>query len=42
MVMPELTDEMIRLHAPGDSFRKGQEYYRDGAVLSLVQRDDTL
>jgi uncharacterized Zn finger protein len=42
MVMPELTDEMIRLHAPGDSFRKGQEYYRDGAVLSLVQRDNTL
>lgn len=42
MVMPELTNEFIRLHASGDSFRKGQEYCRDGAVLSLILRDSTL
>jgi uncharacterized Zn finger protein len=32
----------IRRHASGDSFQRGQQYYRSGAVLSLVRRGTVL
>jgi len=41
MALPNLTEAMVRQHA-ADSFGRGQEYYRQGAVVSLVRRGDTL
>ena len=41
MASPNLTEAMVRQHA-ADSFSRGQEYYRQGAVVSLVRRGDTL
>jgi len=42
MASPNLTEAMVRQHAAADSFSRGQEYYRQGAVVSLVRRGDTL
>ena len=41
MASPNLTEAMVRQHA-ADSFSRGQEYDRQGAVVSLVRRGDTL
>jgi len=42
MASPNLTEAMVRQHAAADSFSRGQEYDRQGAVVSLVRRGDTL
>lgn len=34
----ELTEPQIREHSAPESFRRGEEYYRQGAVLSLSRR----
>lgn len=33
-----LTEGLIRQHSAPESFQRGQQYYRDGAVRSLVRR----
>ena len=38
MDLPGYTEADIRQHASPDSFQRGREYYRSGAVASLVQR----
>lgn len=42
MDFPSYTEDDIRRLASSDSFRRGQEYHRSGAVESLVQRGLTL
>ena len=42
MKVPGLDEGSIRQHANAESFQRGQDYYRNGTVLSLVQRDDVL
>ena len=37
-----LTDAMIRLHATPKVFERGQGYYRDGSVLSVIRRGSAL
>src|SRR5690348_2479064 len=37
-IIPGLTEALIRQHATPDSFQRGQEYSRGGAVLSVVRR----
>jgi uncharacterized Zn finger protein len=38
----EVTEELIQEHASPESFRRGEDYYRRGAVLSLIRRSNTL
>lgn len=40
--MFELNEAGIQAHASSESFRRGEDYYRRGAVLSLVRRGDVL
>jgi uncharacterized Zn finger protein len=40
--LPEYTEVTIRQQASADSFQRGREYCRSGAVVSLVQREATL
>jgi uncharacterized Zn finger protein len=42
MTVPGITEATIRRHASADSLKQGQEYYRSGAVLSLVRRGNVL
>lgn len=42
MARPDLSEALIREGASGESFRRGREYHREGAVLSLVLRADIL
>lgn len=42
MVLPELTEAMVRRVATGESFERGYEYYDEGAVLSLILRAGVL
>jgi uncharacterized Zn finger protein len=42
MTIPSLSEAAIRQQAIAESFRLGESYYRQGAVVSLVQRGDTL
>ena len=42
MSLPNCSDTAIRAHTSADSFQRGQEYHRRGAVASLVQRGATL
>lgn len=37
-----ITEALIRDNASPESFRRGEDYYRQGAVLSLTRRGDTL
>jgi uncharacterized Zn finger protein len=37
-----LTEAMVRQHATGESWQRGQQYGREGAVLALVQRGNAL
>ena len=37
-----ITEAMIRSLASVESFSRGQDYYRQGAVVDLQQRGDTL
>ena len=40
MVIPKLSETTIRQHTIAQSFERGQGYYRDGSVDSLIQRGD--
>ena len=40
--VPTYTEADVRQHASADSFERGREYCRSGAVASLVQRGTTL
>ena len=42
MASLNLAEGLIRQHTSSESFQRGQEYYRDGAVASLVRRGDAL
>jgi len=42
MNIPGLSEGSIHQQAAAESFRRGQEYYRGGAVISLVRRGDVL
>ena len=37
-----LTEALVRQYASPESFRRGQEYFQDGAVISLVRRGSVL
>lgn len=36
--VPKLTEAVIRQHATPESYRRGQDYYKQGAVLTVVRR----
>ena len=36
MALPKITESMIRAGASPESFRRGEEYYRDGAVSNTA------
>ncbi len=42
MTIPSLSEAAIRQQATAESFRRGESYYRQGAVVSLVQRGSVL
>jgi uncharacterized Zn finger protein len=42
VTIPHLSEAAIRRQATGESFRRGENYCRQGAVISLVQRGDLL
>lgn len=42
MSLPTFTETDVRQYASADSFQRGREYCRSGAVASLVQRETTL
>jgi len=42
MTVPSLSEAAIRRRATAESFRRGESYYRRGAVISLVRRGDEL
>ncbi len=42
MPIPHLSEAIIRSYATTKSFERGETYYRQGAVLSLTQRSNTL
>lgn len=41
-MLPKITQGMIRQHASEASFRRGEEYCAEGAVISLARRGDVL
>ena len=40
--LPALSESTIRQQTTAQSFQRGKEYYRSGAVISLVQRGDQI
>jgi uncharacterized Zn finger protein len=42
MTIPSLTEAIIRQGASAESFRRGREYYENGAVASLVRRGNAI
>ncbi len=36
MALPKITESIIRAGARPESFRRGEEYYRDGAISNTV------
>ena len=38
----DITETLVREHSSPQSFRKGEDYYRQGAVLSVIRRDTTV
>ncbi len=42
MNVSNLSEALIRQHATGQSFHRGEHYYHQGAVISLAQRGDTI
>ena len=42
MGLPSYTETDVRQHASADSFQRGREYCRGGAVVSLIRREATL
>ncbi len=41
-MIPGLTESLIHQHAAAESFHRGEDYCRGGAVVSLVRRGDVL
>ena len=39
---PQITEQLIRRFASGESFQRGREYFRSGAVTSLTRRGERL
>lgn len=42
MEIPSLSETVIREGATAESFRRGQEYYNDGSVLSIARRGNVV
>jgi len=42
MTLPSISEATIRQQATAESFRRGENYYQGGAVISLVQRGNML
>lgn len=42
MAFPKLTEALVRQGTTAESFRRGQAYYRSGAVTSLIRRGDLI
>ncbi len=42
MPLPSVNEAAIRSHASEKSFQRGESYYRQGAVVSVIQRENTL
>jgi uncharacterized Zn finger protein len=42
MTIPGLSESFIRQNATAESFRRGQDYHRRQAVISLERDDDAL
>ena len=42
MVFPNLTPAVLQHHATDNSYSRGEDYFRSGAVVSLTQRQQTL
>ena len=42
MTLPKITESMIRAGANQESFRRGEEYYRGGAISNTAIQQDTL
>ncbi len=42
MVLPTLSETIIRGRTSGESFHRGQQYYKQGSVISLLQRDNLI
>ena len=42
MLIPSLTETIIRDHATPEVFQRGEGYYQAGAVVDICQRDDTI
>ena len=38
----DITETLVREHSSPESFRNGEDYYRQGAVLSVIRRDTTV
>ncbi len=42
MTIPHLSESTIRQHASDQSFHRGQDYYRSGAVVSITRRGNRI
>lgn len=42
MTLPKITESMIRAGASPESFRRGEEYYREGTISNTAIQQDTL
>lgn len=42
MIIPSLSEATLRQHSSEQSFSRGQQYYREGTVVSLVRRGNEL
>lgn len=42
MALPTLSETIIRGRTSGESFHRGQKYYKQGSVISLLQRDNLI
>lgn len=42
MALSNVTEDLVRAHSSADSFQRGQDYYQQGMVESLVQRGHVL
>ena len=41
-MVPKITDSLIRQHCTAESFQRGEDYYANGAVGSIIRRGDQL
>lgn len=42
MTIPKITESMIRAGASPESFRRGEEYYREGALSNIAIQSSVL